>query len=150
MVNDLMVRNTTQGRFVTFFWMILDAPAGTLTYVNAGHNPPLICREDGTIDRLEEGGLVLGVMKPPMPYQEAGAVLRKGDALLLYTDGVSEAMSPAAEEYGDARLEKELIRLRSRQASDICREVVASVTAFAAGAGQADDITLVVLKKASE
>ncbi|HLB00320.1 MAG TPA: SpoIIE family protein phosphatase, partial [Bacteroidota bacterium] len=91
-VNDLMVQNTSQGRFITFFWGILDQARSTFTYVNAGHNPPVLCRAGGTLERLEAGGLILGVMRAGGPYEQATVEFFPGDTLCLYTDGVSEAM----------------------------------------------------------
>src|SRR5437763_508545 len=68
-VNDLLCQNTTSGRFITFFWGILDVRRRTLNYVSAGHNPPFLLRADGAVERLELGGLILGVMKSPLPYE---------------------------------------------------------------------------------
>jgi sigma-B regulation protein RsbU (phosphoserine phosphatase) len=69
-VNDLVSESTSSGRFITFFWGILDCRAMTLTYVNAGHNPPFLFRSGGAIERLDKGGIILGIMKTVVPYEQ--------------------------------------------------------------------------------
>jgi len=146
-VNDLMVQNTSQGRFITFFWGILAQEDGTFTYVNAGHNPPLLCRSGGGIERLDVGGLILGVMTVQSPYEQATVRLDPGDTLCLYTDGVNEAMSPSGEEWGEWRIEEMLLGQGKKTVEELKDAFVAAVTEFAGTAGQADDITLVFLRR---
>ena len=107
-VNDLMCQNTGGDKFVTFFWGAIDPRTMTLEYVNAGHNYPYVLHLDGSMDRLDKGGMILGVMKTAVPYEEGMVQLRDHDLLLLFTDGVSEAMSKEGEEYGEPRLEEVL------------------------------------------
>lgn len=146
-VNDLMIRNTTQGRFITFFWGRLDPATGGFTYVNAGHNPPFVCRADGSLERLEEGGLILGVLPTLRPYREGGAVLGPGDAVCLFTDGVSEAMNPAGEEFGEERIGEILRERRAAPPAEVCRRIVDAVTRWSGSEAQADDITLLHLRR---
>src|SRR5580693_3932007 len=88
-LNRITSANCPSNRFITLFFCILDGDTGDLTYCNAGHNPPLIIRGDGSYEQLKGGGPVLGIV-PFIEYQEYGAQLDKGDALVIYSDGVTE------------------------------------------------------------
>jgi len=145
-VNDLMCENTGGNKFVTFFWGAIDPGARTLTYVNAGHNYPYLVHADGTFDRLDRGGMILGILKTTAPYEEASIAFREGDALVLFTDGVSEAMSVRAEEYGEERLERVLRQTTASPAEYILDAIHRDVLLHAAGAQQSDDITMMVVK----
>ncbi|MGE5316198.1 MAG: PP2C family protein-serine/threonine phosphatase [Acidobacteriota bacterium] len=145
-VNDIITSNTGNEKFITFFWGVLDPATKTYRYVNAGHNPPYVLRADGTMETLTEGGLILGVMQTLVPYKEGAVTLRKGDAVVLFTDGVSEAMNLAGEDYGDERLEKFLCSLHHSSAREIVDALRAELAAYTAGAPQSDDITIVVLR----
>jgi len=147
-VNDLMCENTGGNKFVTFFWGAIDPVARTLTYVNAGHNYPYLVHADGTFDRLDRGGMILGILKTTAPYEEASIAFRAGDALVLFTDGVSEAMSVKAEEYGEERLERVLRQTTASSAEYILDAIHRDVLLHAAGAQQSDDITMMVVKVA--
>ncbi len=102
-INRTVCQNVPEGKYVTFFAARLDVASGRITYVNAGHNPPLLVRADGTIELLEEGGMVLGMFES-VPYAEGIVELRSGDTLFIYSDGVTETWNPEGEEYrrGDA------------------------------------------------
>jgi sigma-B regulation protein RsbU (phosphoserine phosphatase) len=145
-VNDLMCQNTGGNKFVTFFWGIIDAVTRSLTYVNAGHNYPMLFRRDGTVERLERGGMILGVLKTVLPYEEGAVELRDGDVLLLFTDGVSEAMSKQSVEYGEDRLQAVLEGCRECTPDEIIGRIHEDILRHAAGASQSDDITMMVLK----
>ncbi len=145
-VNDLMCENTGGNKFVTFFWGFLDPTAMTLTYVNAGHNYPYLLHADGSFQRLDKGGMILGVMKTTLPYEEARVQLSPGDLLFLFTDGVSEAMNRNSQEYGEARIESALRRLSGESARCILDRLHQDILAHADGAQQSDDITMMVLK----
>jgi sigma-B regulation protein RsbU (phosphoserine phosphatase) len=132
--------------FVTLFCAILNFKTGEMNYSNAGHNPPVIIRANGKSEWLKlPDGLVLAVM-PETPYQTKSTVINKGDTVLLYTDGVTEAMNPAHQLYSDDRLLKTAATLADRTAVDVVKQVVTSVKEHAAGAPQSDDITVMALK----
>ena len=145
LINDLISENTTDGRFITFFWGIVNIKKNTLTYVNAGHNPPLLIR-DGKIHKLEKGGIILGVMKTDIPYISEEVKLKKEDMILLFTDGVSEAMNINREEFSDERLESAALSLKDKPAEVIMNGIKSEVQNFASGVTQSDDITMLVLK----
>jgi len=145
-VNDLMCENTGGNKFVTFFWGALNPAQRSLRYVNAGHNYPYLFHADGTFDRLDRGGMILGILKTTSPYEEATVAFRSGDALVLFTDGVSEAMSRGQEEYGEERLEGVLRATLGRPAQEILDAVHQDVLVHTQGAPQSDDITMMVLK----
>jgi sigma-B regulation protein RsbU (phosphoserine phosphatase) len=145
-VNDLMYENTSSDRFVTFFWGLLDAEKKALTYVNAGHNHPYLVRSDGRMERLEKGGMILGIMSTLIPYEEETVYFNTGDSLVLFTDGVSEAMNKSAEEYGEPRLENVLQNTRGRSAQEILDGIHQDVKKHTGDFPQSDDITLLVLR----
>jgi sigma-B regulation protein RsbU (phosphoserine phosphatase) len=147
-VNDLMCGNTGGNKFVTFFWGILDSKKGTLEYVNAGHNYPYLVHADGAVDRLDRGGMILGVLKTEQPYEEGTVTFRSGDLLVLFTDGVSEAMSKEGEEYGEERLERLLVEHRNLAASEVLEAIHHDVLTHTRGAAQSDDITLMIVRLA--
>jgi sigma-B regulation protein RsbU (phosphoserine phosphatase) len=145
-VNDLLCENTGLDRFITFFWGILDAPRRTLTYVSAGHNPPFLVRASGAVERLDKGGIILGIMKTIVPYEEGEVSLSPGDVLVLFTDGVSEAMDTSGGELGEEKLEAVIRRELHSSAEAILSGIVNTVEEHSSGTTQYDDITLVVLK----
>ena len=146
MAHLLMCENTGGNKFVTFFWGTIDPRTKTLTYVNAGHNYPYLLHDDGSFARLDRGGMILGVMKTAAPYEEAAVLCRGGDTLVLFTDGVSEAMSTRQEEYGEERLEGVLRDAMSGTAQEILDAIHRDVLVHTQGAPQSDDITMMVLK----
>lgn len=147
-VNDLMCENTGGSKFVTFFWGMIDSSSKRLTYVNAGHNYPLLIRADGTTQRLDKGGMILGVMKTTIPYEQESVHLRSGDLLVLFTDGVSEAMSRDSVEYGEERMLRVLHDHRHESSQDIIASLHHDIRRHADGADQSDDITMMVVKVA--
>jgi phosphoserine phosphatase RsbU/P len=145
-VNDLMCPNTGGSRFVTFFWGCLDHRRRVFTYVNAGHNHPYLLHADGSMDRLDKGGMILGVMPTMVPYEDGTVALKDGDLLVLFTDGVSEAMNAASEEYGEERLEA-IIRKAGRWGAQGLIDIIhQDIIAHAHGAPQSDDITMMVMR----
>lgn len=142
-VNCSLARRSTGSRFVTFFFGILD-PEGNLTYTNAGHNPPLLFRADGSLHELTRGGMVLGLF-PQAQYESDTVHLDPGDHLVLFTDGLLEALNPAGEEFGEVRLHEVLQTNAGASAGILLRRLQEQVACFSAGAPQHDDITLMVL-----
>ena len=153
-VNDLIVRSTDPHMFATFFYGVLDTTAGTLTSTNAGHNPPLILRADGTVDELQRGGVLLGMI-PGVTYEQETVALAPGEVVVLYTDGITEAVGPSAEEddpeamFGEASLVEVVSRHAHLPAVGIKEAILAAVAEHTAGVDQSDDITLVVVRRQS-
>ncbi|MCY4025884.1 MAG: SpoIIE family protein phosphatase [Acidobacteria bacterium] len=141
-VNDALVRRGIAGRFVTLFFAVL-SPDGRLTYCNAGHNPPMLLGTHGAVRRLDVGGLVLGLFEG-VDFSEATVELAPGDSLVVFSDGVSEAMSSEGEEYGDDRLLASLTAMPAGDAASRLAEIFADVERFTAGAAQHDDVTAMV------
>jgi phosphoserine phosphatase RsbU/P len=133
-------------RFITLFMAIVDPPTGELSYSNAGHNPPLLRRADGRVERLEVGGPVLGILKN-MTYQAGTATLEPGDTLVLYSDGVTEAENPTDEDYGEDRLIAVLAAHPRATSRTIVQAVLADLVEFTQGRTAADDITVVVVRR---
>lgn len=145
LLNDLVAENTTMGSFITFFWGILDNVKKEMIYVNAGHNPPLHIR-GGKISKLKKGGMILGVMQTLVPYISETVSFESGDAVVLFTDGITEAMNTKWEEYSDVKLENLTLTCYNENAKIILSNIKMSVDEFTIGAEQSDDITSLVIK----
>jgi phosphoserine phosphatase RsbU/P len=146
-INDLTCANTRSGnKFITFFWGILNAQTHKFSFSNAGHNPPYLMRQNGKIESLEEGGLILGVFKTLTPYAESSVTLSPGDVLVMYTDGVSEAMNQNEDQFTEEKLEEILKESTQLSAKEIIKKVQQALERHTKGTPQSDDITLVVLK----
>jgi sigma-B regulation protein RsbU (phosphoserine phosphatase) len=142
---DLSMENEKM-LFVTLFCAILNQKTGEMVYSNAGHNPPLILRANKKAEWLKlPEGLVLAVMQDSK-YQTKTTKLNKGDFLLLYTDGVTEAMNSSRQLYSEKKLLATLESLSGKSPADVVKEIVTSVTTHAAGAPQSDDITVLALR----
>ena len=144
LLNQGVARSAQPGKFITLFYGELDPEEGLLRYVNAGHNYPLLLRSDGSLEPLVEGGLVLGFGED-LEFAQGEVSMAPGDALLLYSDGVSEAMDLRGQEYGEDRLQEAWRRHGTLPPRECIGKLMAEVEAFRAGAPQSDDITLVVL-----
>lgn len=145
LMNDLVAENTMLGSFITFFWCIIDNENKELTYVNAGHNPPLHIR-NGEISKLKMGGMILGVLPTTIPYSSETIKLESGDAIIMFTDGITEAMNVNGEEFSDERLEELSVKYYKESSDDILNKIKISVQEFTQGAEQSDDITSVIVK----
>ena len=172
-MNRLLYRSAARNRFATFFYAEFDEPTGRLTYVNAGHNPPLLLRAASSPENgprrgsrggnggggvavavapaeakllsLKTGGLVIGAM-PATTYEQAVVDLAPGDLLVAYTDGVTEAFDHAGEEFGEERLWEAVAASAHLPAAEMAEAIVSSVRGFCGDAPQYDDITLVAAK----
>ena len=144
-VNSLVFESTDRAKFVTAFYGLLDFRNRVFTFSNAGHNPPILLRADGSIVNLVDGGVALGVLAEAH-YEERPIAVRPGDVLVLYTDGVSEAVSPGGEQFGTKRIEESMQRRAKQSAREILDGLVADVLEFTGEHGPDDDLTLVVLK----
>lgn len=145
-INSTVCQNVTPGKYITFFVGRLDAATGVIRYVNAGHNPPVLVRRNGPPETLTCGGMVLG-MFDPVPYEEGEARIGPGEALLVFSDGVTETWSPADEEFAEDRLLEAATANLHRDARGLHDEILRAVDAFAAGRKPADDRTLIVIKR---
>jgi phosphoserine phosphatase RsbU/P len=142
-INRLLCRNMASGRFATFCYARIEPASGRIVYSNAGHNPPLLIRPDGAVEKLGDGGMVLGIF-PDNQYEQAEMPLTAGDRLLFYTDGITEARNPEGDEYGEDRLADAALAVRSGSAESIKDAVLANVNAFTEGKFE-DDATLIVV-----
>jgi len=145
-INRTVCQNVPSNKFVTFFVARLDPASGKITYVNAGHNPPLLVREDGEVELLTEGGIVLGLFEG-LSYDAGSVEMRPGDTLLAYSDGVTETWSPEGDEFGEDKLTALVVERRDLDAQSLQDAILQEIERFEAGAGATDDRTLVVLRR---
>ena len=145
-VNDLLAESNEESMFVTVFYTSFDPASGRLEYANGGHNLPFVLKASGEVRQVEsESGLVLGVI-PDFEFPGGSIDLEPGDTFFLYTDGVTEAMNEAGEEFGDDALAKALGECVGAGAEEVRRHVVEAVRTHAGEAPQSDDITCLVVK----
>ncbi|MCU0241757.1 MAG: SpoIIE family protein phosphatase [Vicinamibacteria bacterium] len=145
-INRTLCQNVPANKYITYFLAQLDPGQGRLSYVNAGHNPPLLMRANGELVRLEEGGMVLGLMDHA-PYAQAEVALQAGDTLLVYSDGVSETWNSQDEEFGEGRLAELAIAMHTLAPAALQEEILRAIDGFSSGARATDDRTLVILKR---
>jgi sigma-B regulation protein RsbU (phosphoserine phosphatase) len=145
-VNDDLAKDNDSCMFVTIFCAVLDLNTGELRHASAGHNPPLILRAGAAPQYLPAPGDPVAGAMTGVQYESGTLTLGPGDAILLYTDGVTEAMNPAQELYGEERLLEMAALSAGQDAKGLCEELAAGVHSFADGAEQSDDITLLVLR----
>lgn len=148
-MNNAIYNSTESDKFMTMFCGVLDINSGVFTYTNAGHNPPFLYRYNGENERLEAGGIVLGVMKN-MTYLENEVKLGKNDFIVFYSDGLTEASNPEGEMFGEDRLHQSVLGYLqnckdSIDAKSLVDKIYNDVQAFSSGVSLADDLTLVVL-----
>lgn len=160
-MNRLLSRSTDQHMFVTFFYGVLDPGSGEVLCTNAGHEPPLLLRRDGSLERIRSGGLVLGMLDD-QAYAEQRFTMDPGDTLVLFTDGVTEATGPDQADPEDEDFDEEdvsffeeerLIEVvrsaHGRSADEMRRMILREVRQFTAGKAPSDDVTLLVLRRSS-
>jgi len=145
-VNRLVYESTDGDRFITTFYGLIDPEHRRLLYINAGHNPPLLLRADGSSELLRDGGVPLGVFVDSR-YSESVVNLRSGDILILYTDGLVEARNSDDQDFGLEGLERVVRANSGKRAHQICESVAGSVREYAADiGGLEDDLTISVIK----
>jgi len=145
LLNDLVSDNTSDGRFITFFWGILNDENMSFESVNMGHNPPLLLR-NGVITKFKNGGMLMGVMPTITPYKNEVTKLEKDDLIIMFTDGITEAMDRENNEFSDERLENLSLTLNNLSANDALEKILSEVETFTGGVDQSDDITAIVVK----
>ena len=151
-LNSLLYEGSTTDTYATLVYAKLDPEKGVLTSINAGHNLALVVRRDGSVKRLEKGGLVLGMYPDDMlrqivEFEHETTLLSSGDTVLFYTDGVTETLNIDNEMYGEARLVELVKARRGATAAEICSAVYGAVLEFQGEANPFDDLTLMVLKR---
>jgi phosphoserine phosphatase RsbU/P len=146
-VNGLVYEASTMNRYATFFYSQYDPSTRNLSYVNAGHNPPFLLRANGDVVRLEVGGAVVGMLPPMLVRYEQGEIqLEPGDVLVGFTDGISESMNLAEEEWGEDAMLEFVKKVISQSSEEIMHACVAAADEFANGAKQHDDMTMIVVR----
>ena len=145
-VNQLLYEQNKESMFVTMFYAVLDPASGLLEYVNGGHNLPCLVKPSGEVTWLPgDSGIVLGVIDE-FPYQQHSMQLEEGDVVFFYTDGVTEAMDEAGNQFGDDTLLEVLGKAAGADPEDMTRQVVDAVHEHAGGAPQSDDLTCLALR----
>ncbi|MCI0388752.1 MAG: ADOP family duplicated permease [Acidobacteria bacterium] len=156
-MNRFLHRSTKSNSYATFFYAEIDERNRQLRYVNAGHNPPYLLRPNDAqstgstansiseIQELSAGGTVLGLF-PQMSYQEATVDLKSGDVLIIFTDGVTEALNPKEEEFGEERLKESLRQLAHLPVHEISSRISEELRSWIKDAAQHDDLTFIVMK----
>jgi sigma-B regulation protein RsbU (phosphoserine phosphatase) len=148
-VNFLLWESIERNQFITAFYGILDTVNRTLVYANAGHNPPVLLKANGDARFIESGGLPLGMFRDTR-YHQYYVPIEPGEVLVLYTDGVTEAMNPAGEEFGRSRLAQAVRDAAHLPARELIRKVQTEVLKWTDGKGPDDDITFFVIKALKE
>jgi sigma-B regulation protein RsbU (phosphoserine phosphatase) len=144
-INEQLCHSTDSNRFATLFIALYDDDARLLRYTNAGHNDALLIRAGGAVEHLTEGGTVLGAFEWAR-YTEASAMLERGDVLVIYSDGISEADNPRGEEYTEDRLAHLVRENRDKSADELRRLIFTEVDNWTGGQERNDDQTLVIIK----
>src|SRR5579862_7710800 len=151
-VNRLVYEASSNNRYATFFYGQYNPTSHQLTYVNAGHNPPMLFHRSAgtwTISRLEAGGTVVGLLES-FPYEQSSLKIEPGDVFIAFTDGISEAMNDSDEEWGEDRMVEAVKSCANMSPSEMIGQIMQAADKFVAGAKQHDDMTLVVLRSTQE
>lgn len=145
-LNNLLEEATTAGYFATFWFGVLDVSKSSLTYCNAGHNPPILLRKNKKVEFLEKGGMLLGFL-PFQNYIQEKITVKSGDCLILYTDGLTEIRNASGEEFGEKRLVSLLKKLYGKMPIEMKDQVLKSIEDFSDKQEFDDDITLIIIYK---
>jgi len=144
-INHLIYQNTGLDKFITFFYGEFDTESGIFEYCNAGHNPPMKLNSNGDLEELTIGGIVLGMMEN-VTFETGNIRLNRGECVLLYTDGLTEAMNDKEEEFGESGVLNSLKSVLDRDAPAVIQHLLDAATDFSGPGIQADDVTMVFLK----
>jgi len=145
-INEYIFENSPPNKFLTLFYGELNPATGDLLYSNGGHNTPLLIRTTGEVILLDKGGLPIGMMKG-MSYQEASVAFNPGDVLLIYSDGITESINEADEEFGEERLTEVMQHNLQRTASGIRDRIDEALSRFVGTMAPVDDMTLMIIKR---
>ncbi len=145
-INNSIFKDTSPDFFVTFVYGVLNNSTGEFRYVNAGHNFPLVVRQDGKVEELTQGGTILGIL-PDSSFQTGAVILNPQDLVLFYTDGLTEAGLPEIEPWGEENLKRYLTGIRDKPTDQMAELILKQVEESLKGAPQTDDIALILLKR---
>ena len=145
-VNHYIYENSPPNKYLTLFYGALDPETGTLTYSNGGHNPPILVRRSGEVIMLDEGGLPVGLMQSA-EYCEDSIEFQPGDALVIYSDGITESVNDRDEEFGEEKLIEVLRNNLHRSASGIRDRIDEALSRFVGTTPPVDDMTLMIIKR---
>ncbi|HEY6404152.1 MAG TPA: SpoIIE family protein phosphatase, partial [Blastocatellia bacterium] len=148
-INQYIYDNTPSNRYVTLFYSELDSRSHQLTYINGGHNSPLLARASGEVTRLDIGGFPVGIT-PFGDYREGWVEIEPGDVMVVYSDGVTESLNEEGEEFGEARLIEIVQKNRGRSAAGLRDRIDEALTKFVGRASAVDDLTIVILKRKTD
>ncbi len=144
-LNNLLEESVSDGRYASLFYALLSTQKDELTFTNAGHNPPYLFRKKGDIEELSGGGIILGFLANQI-YKHKKIPFEKGDLLLSYTDGITEAMNIDGEEFGEERLKQIVMQNRKLSSLDLINKILAEVDNFTQSDNISDDRTIVIVK----
>ena len=144
-LNNLLEESISVGNYTTLFYALISLEHNKITYTNAGHNPPLLMRSDGTLIELSGGGILLGFLRD-QTFVQNEVEFKAGDTLIAFTDGITEAMDLDENEFGEDRLRKALLDNRHLNSYDLKEKLLKTVTRFTHRKNQTDDMTLVIIK----
>jgi sigma-B regulation protein RsbU (phosphoserine phosphatase) len=146
-LNKLIYQSTTSEKYLTMSICYLDSETGEIESVNAGHNPPLILHKDQSLTKIVTGGIPIGMADLGLAYDKKKYKVEQGESLLMFTDGITEAMDVEEEMYEDENLENFLLMNRTKPANEFIEELIGDVENFVGKAPQSDDITALYLKR---
>lgn len=146
-LNKLIYKSSPSDKYITFFIAVLNPNSGDLDIVNAGHNPIFLLKKDGSVEKLDVGGVGLGMFDFGIPFVGQKTRINSGDKLFLYTDGIPEAMNENEDEYSDEKMLKFVIGHSDKTSEEFINELVNDVKAHVGSAPQSDDITALILKR---
>ncbi|MCZ6703281.1 MAG: PP2C family protein-serine/threonine phosphatase, partial [Ignavibacteria bacterium] len=144
--NDLLYNSTEPSKFATLFYGILNPESNEIVFCNAGHNNPFLFLVDGNVKELKTGGLILGCL-PDSVYEEEKVSINKNDIIVIFSDGISEAMNENEEEYGEERLKEFISNHLDKSPDKIIENILSDVKMFVGKAPQWDDMTLLIIKR---
>ncbi len=144
-LNNLLYESSLEGNYVSFFYALISTQKNRVIFTNAGHNPPIIVRKDGQVERMKDGGIVLG-FQSDINFKQKEFEFNAGDIILMYTDGITEAMNEQEEEFGEARLIELLKKNRHLSVYELRQKIIQEVQQFSHREEHEDDMTLVLCK----